>query len=845
MTNTYAPRLTPLELLNSIHYWVNALNTWAPGIAFPSGPNVPPNDENAHNNDFFYETDRNRLWRHDGDGSSGSWIDLGEAANAIQNCGTSLPPSGSEGTLFNKYNTGEIYQWIGNDPGSWRNIGSNKYGLPLGVDALTFTDITNPEQLSAKLGLVLVDGNSPILATDQGFVVKKDLSAGGFIATNQGEVWIGHGRDYATDVPKIILDHAGIGYPTLYLRQRLWDSEIDDWSVTTPAHLDVGNLTVHGDITVVGSLVSLADHLAGIVDSSLHIVGGLLGFNPARAPTFAGMTLNGALTVNAPTSTGITLGGGTIYWQTATTPDVLEMNCGLIVDGALNAAGASINGQLGVTGRITSSIATGTAPLSVTSTTMCSNLNADKLDGYDASSFLLASNQYITSVTSPLQVASKVLSIQQATSSQSGYLSSTDWNTFNNKYGSGSNPSFSGLTISGNANISGYTRFNNDARLTWVATSTLAVQDSGGSTTNGALDAGSIYINNLLPLNSGSPAGININCPLSIGGGRGISGQVLTSNGSGSSPTWQPQQWTAGTVTSISAPLRITSNALNVPQANSSTNGYLSSGDWNAFNNKVPYSSGYGTVSSGINIGSGAIYWAPSISQLECDNNFTFGSGTTIHAYDIVVNHELSVGNYLYMGPYEIRHSVNAYNDWDVLGGHSFIIANTQNGENQRAFEIICQTQSFGYGQGQFPVLFMKYWHDGSPSNIFEFVMNGTMYYLGQLLHFDFMDDIAAIRNIKTKIDVDGRRIHDPDSLDFLRNDEGLYDMCKCFGWNLSVQQKFLEKHDLHDARIAALHDSSEANASKISALETEITNLRSKLETIKLNIQKGGETID
>jgi hypothetical protein len=105
-------------------------------------------------------------------------------------------------------------------------------------------------------------------------------------------------------------------------------------------------------------------------------------------------------------------------------------------------------------------------------------------------------------------------------------------------------------SVHGNLSIEGYVRFNNDARLVWVNTSTLAVEDANGVTANGGLDVGSIFINNLGPLNNGSPAYITINCPLSFGGsGRGSSGQVLTSNGSGSAPTWQTLPgWNGGTV---------------------------------------------------------------------------------------------------------------------------------------------------------------------------------------------------------------------------------------------------------------------------------------------------------
>ena len=67
-------------------------------------------------------------------------------------------------------------------------------------------------------------------------MVKKDLAAGGFLSTQQGEVWIGHGRANSTDVPKIILMHSG--YDTLYLRKLV------DGSVSQPANLNLGKLEV-------------------------------------------------------------------------------------------------------------------------------------------------------------------------------------------------------------------------------------------------------------------------------------------------------------------------------------------------------------------------------------------------------------------------------------------------------------------------------------------------------------------------------------------------------------------------------------------------------------------------
>ena len=71
----------------------------------------------------------------------------------------------------------------------------------------------------------------------------------------------------------------------------------------------------------------------------------------------------------------------------------------------------------------------------------------------------------------------------------------------------------------------------------------------------------------------------------------GTSGQVLTSQGA-SAPTWTTP--TTGTVTSVSgtSPISVatgtTTPAISISQATTSTNGYLSSADWNTFNNKQP-----------------------------------------------------------------------------------------------------------------------------------------------------------------------------------------------------------------------------------------------------------------
>ena len=111
---------------------------------------------------------------------------------------------------------------------------------------------------------------------------------------------------------------------------------------------------------------------------------------------------------------------------------------------------------------------------------------------------------------------------------------------------------------------------------------------------------------------------------VSIGSGVTFAGGVLSATGSG------------GTVTSVTGTAPIASSGGNTPaisisQAGVSTNGYLSSTDWNTFNNKAPATSGtailYGNGTGGfsnVTIGSGVTFVAGTLSAT--------GSGGTVTA---------------------------------------------------------------------------------------------------------------------------------------------------------------------------------------------------------------------
>jgi len=161
----------------------------------------------------------------------------------------------------------------------------------------------------------------------------------------------------------------------------------------------------------------------------------------------------------------------------------------------------------------------------------------------------------VTSVTGTSPVVSSggttpVISMPVATSSVNGYLSSTDWTTFNNK-GSGTVTSVSGTT----------------GRITSTGGTTPVIDLASGVAT-----AGTTGSSTLIPVVTIDTYG------------------RVTSITTASNPQ--------GTVTSVTGTAPVVSSggatpAISMAAANTTTNGYLTSTDWNTFNGK-----GSGTVTS-------------------------------------------------------------------------------------------------------------------------------------------------------------------------------------------------------------------------------------------------------
>jgi hypothetical protein len=181
------------------------------------------------------------------------------------------------------------------------------------------------------------------------------------------------------------------------------------------------------------------------------------------------------------------------------------------------------------------------------------------------------------------------IQVKQAGTSQSGYLSSTDWNTFNNK-GSGTVTSVSG---------------------------TSPIASSGGAT----------------------PA-ISIQQANTSQGGYLSSTDWNTFNNKGN-----------GTVTSVTGTTPLVSTggttpAISIPQATSADDGYLSSTDWNVFNNKFNPPSG--TTAEYVR-GDGSLATFPTLPSIVNGNvDIDFGAGNNlatvaVHSTDVLTTSSIIV----------------------------------------------------------------------------------------------------------------------------------------------------------------------------------------------------------
>ncbi len=269
------------------------------------------------------------------------------------------------------------------------------------------------------------------------------------------------------------------------------------------------------------------------------------------------------------------------------------------------------------------------------------------------------------SATAPLAVTNgsgpdPAFSIVEANASTNGFISATDWNTFNDKQDllvsatniktiNGNNLLGSGdLVVSGSANNNTITlvagtgltggdsftlnqssdktiTFNNsitnnnqltNGRNFITASSADTLTNKSGSNSQWTNDENYITSASLPTVNDGT-------LTITVNG----SATTFTANQSGDSSVSITTGSGSGTVTEVTAntPLSVTSGTstpdLSIAQANTSTSGFLSSTDWNTFNNKSNFSGAYADLTGKPTI-------PTATSQLTNDSGFITASST-------------------------------------------------------------------------------------------------------------------------------------------------------------------------------------------------------------------------
>ena len=373
---------------------------------------------------------------------------------------------------------------------------------------------------------------------------------------------------------------------------------------------NTGVLSFSGGST--GLTPSTATNGAVTLAGTLAIASG--GTNGSASPT-AGAVAYGTGTAYSFTLAGTTnqallsTGAGTPTWNTLTSGSSI-----LYGNGSGLFSNVTIGSGVSFTGGVLSATGTGGTVTSVTATTplassggttpnltiqQSSASQAGYLSAADWSTFngKQPAGTYVNSVTGTSPVVSSggvnpAISMSAATTSVSGYLTSTDWNTFNNK-GSGTVTSVSGTT----------------GRITSTGGTTPVIDLASG-----VASAGTTGSSTLIPVVTIDTYG------------------RVTSITTAANPQ--------GTVTSVTGTSPVVSSggttpAISMAAATTSTNGYLTSTDWNTFNGKQPagtYVTSVSVVSANGFAGTVTTGATPAITLTTTITGLLKGNGTAISA---------------------------------------------------------------------------------------------------------------------------------------------------------------------------------------------------------------------
>lgn|GEM_PF-2509136 len=116
------------------------------------------------------------------------------------------------------------YDWATLEPYLWGWSSEyvwtpSSHVLPLNDAYLAFKDTATGNYMVIQSIFSAMDPTNLMLYISQSLLVKKDISAGGMVTSNQGALVLGSGFNVESEMPQIILSHYGAGYGTKNILQ--------------------------------------------------------------------------------------------------------------------------------------------------------------------------------------------------------------------------------------------------------------------------------------------------------------------------------------------------------------------------------------------------------------------------------------------------------------------------------------------------------------------------------------------------------------------------------------------------------------------------------------------------
>lgn len=383
------------------------------------------------------------------------------------NSGETYPQNPSDGDFFYITSSPAHYAQWQEDISTWVDLGPST-GFSLG----NLPTGTNPVQLKdTKSGgfvnLFVVyeqEEPAPLLVTDQGFIVKKDLAVGGNILSGQGAMIFGHGwtgsgspsNPIAQSPPLIDLMNSSTSIksgPSLpsandmngqpgQIFHNTSDNKLYIW---TGQFGDPSNTWIYSETNPTGKYDTLflvkGD---GYSAAHLHLGDLIVEAGHSVAPAGDGTSSIGLSTKMFQNmySNNLVIGNYTEHstrYITLANTDSAGENSGLILNfNTSSAFGAIIPDYENPTPNKTMNLGDTTHKWT---NIYCTNLTVNAISG----------------TTNPLTIDT-------------------------------------GLAINGNTRIAGYAQFNNDARLVWANDNTLEIQNDSGTPYSGNLNLNNIYV---------------------------------------------------------------------------------------------------------------------------------------------------------------------------------------------------------------------------------------------------------------------------------------------------------------------------------------------------------------